>query len=84
MDENKGIIEVSIISFDKGLISFDNVQAIRVHSKDYRLLIMSDHAPILGEIDGDIIVLQEDGEKKIEDVNGFFTHINNHFKFIQS
>lgn len=81
--ENRGI-EVSIISFEQGLQSFAHAEVIRIHSKDYKLMIMQDHAPILGEVDGDIIILEKEKETKMEGIKGFFTLIDNHFKFIRS
>lgn len=83
-ENNKSMISVSIISFDEGLKTYDNVEAIRIINKDYRLLIMADHAPILGEVDGNMYIVTKEDEYKYENVKGFFTHIHNVFKFVES
>lgn len=77
-------INACIIDFENGTNYFNDVQVIRLHSEDYRVMIMSDHTPMIGELNGDILILKDDEEVVIEHVHGFYMHLNNHFRFIQS
>lgn len=76
-------IDVRIIDFEYGMRHYDNINAIRIHDEKYRLLIMSDHAPILGEVNGSLYLLNDDEEIVLKDIHGFFSHVNNQFKIIQ-
>jgi len=79
---SKGSIKVRIIDERQGLTTLDNVYAIRIHSRNYVLLIMKDYSPTLGQIDGDVIFLVEDGEKTLRGVKGCFKQQENEFTMI--
>ena len=78
----KGVLKVRIIDEQQGLTTLDNVTAIRIHSQNYVLLIMKDYSPTLGQIDGDVIFLMEDGEKSIRGIRGCFKQQDNEFTMI--
>lgn len=79
----KRYIHASVFDYENGLTLFDEVVAVRVINKDHRFLFMSDHTPILGEVDGTIVIITEEQETVYEDVLGFFVLKNNEFKFIR-
>lgn len=76
-------ITASIYDFAHGLTVFENVVAVRVLNKDHRFLFMSDHTPALGEVNGTIVILEEEVETVLDNVKGFFVHKKNEFRFIQ-
>ncbi len=81
-EEEKKYIEVIVISFQSGYQIFHNVKLIRLKSKKYNLLIMIDYMPVVGELDGDISIVSETDEIKLENVQGFYVMKNNVFKLL--
>ena len=79
-----GNITVRVIDEKKGLQVLKNVKAVRVHSKDYVLLILEDYSPTIGEIEGDVFFLTEDREVIYKDISGCYKHQNNEFTLIVS
>jgi len=78
----KGVLTARVIDSVQGLTTLEHVNAIRIHSKNYVLLLMKDYSPTLGQIDGDVIFLMEDGEIKLEKVKGCFKQQDNVFTMI--
>lgn len=76
-------LKVSIYNFEKGLETFENVAAVRVINGTHRFLFMSDYTPTLGEINGTIIIIQNDNEIKYENIKGFFVLKDNLLRVIQ-
>ena len=83
-DLKTGGITVRVIDEKKGLQVLKNVKAVRVHSKDYVLLILEDYAPTIGEIEGDVFFLTADREVTYRNILGCFKHQNNEFTLIVS
>ena len=81
-EDEKKYIEVIVISFESGYQIFHNVNLIRLKSKKYNLLIMIDYMPVVGELDGDISIVSETDEIKLENVQGFYVMKNNVFKLL--
>ena len=77
-----GCIRVRVIDEKQGLSVYDNVRAVRIHSREYVLLIMKDYSPTLGQIDGDVIFLVDDREVTLRNVKGCFKHQGNEFVLI--
>ncbi len=75
-------MQVKLFSLSEGLSIIDNVEVIRIKSKDYNLLIMKDYMPILGEIKGNIEILGSNIEKKLENISGYYMNTNNVFSLI--
>lgn len=77
--QREGIIQVRIFSLKHGLQIYEKILMIHIKSEKYDLLIMEDYLPILGEIDGDIIISLADDEIILTDIKGFFCHEHNSF-----
>ncbi len=80
--EEKKYIEVIVISFQSGYQIYHNVRLIRLKSKQYNLLIMLDYMPVVGELDGEISIVSDTDEIKLENVQGFYVMKNNVFKLL--
>lgn len=72
-------ITVRILDPEKGLREINDVIAVRILSNDYRILIMQDYLPTIGEVRGKVIVVLEDEEIKLEDLHAFYKSQNNIF-----
>jgi len=78
-----GKIAADILSFEKGAEHFENLKAIRVKSKNYNLLIMEDYMPLIGEIEGNLSLVDDDGNSvDYTTVTGYYRHSHNQFEFI--
>lgn len=75
-------ISARIIGLTHGLETLPKVYGIRIQSKEYTLLIMADHLPVLGKISGDVHFLCQNGEHSYQNVVGFFKHQHNHFTLL--
>lgn len=73
----------SFFSFDHGLQVYEHVHCIRVKCKHYNLLIMEDHTPCIGEIDGSISILKDDEEIRMDHMEGFYMLKKNEFHFLE-
>ena len=82
LQEEKKYIEVIIISFQNGYQIFHNVKLIRLKSKKYNLLIMVDYMPVVGEVDGDISIVSDNEEIRLDNIQGFYVMKNNVFKLL--
>lgn len=82
--ERPAVIAVRVIDEKTGIKTFENVKAIRIHSKDYTVLIMADFAPMIGKVEGSVDVLSEEGEESWKDIRGFFKHQRNAFTLLIS
>ena len=65
-----------------GLTVHDNVKLIRVKNRTNSYLIMEDHSPIIGKIDGNVTILSENDSEEVLSIKGYFMHKNNTFEFI--
>ena len=81
MNENNGI-KVRIFDLKKGLIEYENIKVVRIVSKDYNLLIMQDYLPILGEIDGNVDIKNEEIELNYTNIKAFYMNSNNVFNLM--
>ncbi|MFT4145824.1 MAG: hypothetical protein QM644_15335 [Mobilitalea sp.] len=80
--EIKKSIEVIIISFQNGFQIYHNVKIIRLVSKEYNLLMMVDYMPVVGELEGKLVVISEEEEVTLDNVRGFYVMKNNVFKLL--
>ncbi|MDF2844833.1 MAG: hypothetical protein K0R00_3259 [Herbinix sp.] len=78
----KKSIEVIIISFQNGFQIYHNVKIIRLYSKDYNLLMMVDYMPVVGELEGRLVIVSEEEEVTLDNVSGFYVMKNNVFKLL--
>ena len=71
---------VRIFTLKNGLEEYDDVQAIRIKSKDYNLLILKDYLPIIGKIEGNLQVeITEDDKVDFEDIVAYYINEKNIF-----
>lgn len=78
----KKSIEVIIISFQNGFQIYHNVKIIRLYSKEYNLLMMVDYMPVVGELEGRLVIVSEEEEVTLDNVRGFYVMKNNVFKLL--
>lgn len=79
---HSGSIIANVFSIEHGLQNYENLDLIRIKSKECNLLIMYDHLPILGNVDGSIELVFKDETMTIDNIQGYFMFKNNIFKFI--
>lgn len=75
-------ITVKVFSLEKGLEVFKDVKVIRVNSKYYKLLIMPDYMPLLGEVQGIIEFEGKDLKKSYDNIDGYYINSKNEFSLI--
>lgn len=78
-DKPKEIV-AEILNIKKGLITYENVQYIKIVSKEYNLIIMKDYLPIIGEIEGRVEIETNKEHIKLENIVGYYIHKYNRFK----
>lgn len=78
--ENK--IVAMVYSFQHGMQEFQNVELVRLKSRQVNLLIMEDHLPLLGDITGTVEILANGEQIVLEDIDGYYMHKKNVFKLI--
>ena len=77
-----GKISVKIIDEENGLRLYEEVNAVRIKSEKYSLLIMDDYSPIIGQLDGSISILTGKDEITISDIKAFYRHQHNKFTLL--
>jgi len=80
--EEKKYIEAIVISFQNGFQIYHNVKIIRILSKKYNLLIMVDYMPVVGELEGNLVIVSDSVEVSLENIQGFYVMKNNVFKLL--
>ncbi len=73
-------IKVKVLSMKNGLQEYDDVQFIKIISKDYNLIIMKDYLPIIGEINGRVEISRVNGSDIMPKIVGYYIHKHNEFK----
>lgn len=73
-------IKVKVLSMKNGLQEYDDVQFIKIVSKDYNLIIMKDYLPIIGEINGRVEISRVNGNDVMQKIVGYYIHKHNEFK----
>lgn len=81
-EHRDGKIRARIIDEANGLQYLDNIRAVRLTSKDYKLLVMEDFAATLGQIEGDVTFLCKDREVVLDHILGFYKHQHNEFTLL--
>lgn len=75
-------IKVRIFDLNKGLVEYEHIKIVRILSKDYNLLIMQDYLPIIGEIEGDIDIKNEELNLTYNNIEAFYVNSNNVFNLM--
>lgn len=76
------MITVKISDFEHGLREYSDVTLVRIKSKDYTLLIMEDHFPVLGKIEGNLDLVTGEDTISISSIRGFFMNRHNEFTLL--
>ena len=74
-----GKIHARVIDYKYGLQDISGVCAVRVIDNSYRLLIMEDYLPALGEVEGEVVIITHDQELRFQDISGFYKVQHNEF-----
>lgn len=78
----QGNIHVRVIDQKQGLQVIESVAAIRILSKKYRLLVMEDYTPMLGKVEGDVVVLTADREIEYRSIHAYYKLQHNEFTLL--
>lgn len=73
---------VKVFTIQKGLELFDNVQAIRIKSSDYNLLILKDYLPIIGKIEGSMEIETSSKKYTFDNILAYYINEKNVFNVI--
>ncbi|HKL80143.1 MAG TPA: hypothetical protein VJ888_06870 [Mobilitalea sp.] len=79
---DKKYIEVIVISFRNGYQIYHNVKMIHILSNKYNLLVMVDYMPVVGDIEGKLVIVSDAEEVTFDNIQGFYVMKNNVFKMI--
>lgn len=75
-------MKVKIFTLQKGLEEYDDVNAIRIKSSDYNLLILKDYLPIMGKLEGDFEFEVKDNKVVLNNIIAYYVNENNVFNII--
>ena len=78
-EQNDNGILVKVLSMEDGLLEYENIEFIRITSKDYNLMIMKDYLPVIGEIKGKVEFQSKEGSVKLENITAYYMHKHNEF-----
>ena len=78
-ENNNAVIEVKVLNIRDGLKTYQNVYCLRINDKREKLIIMKDYMPIIGEVQGDIIIEMKDDTIKLSNITGYYMHYQNQF-----
>lgn len=76
--KDNGIL-VKVLSMEDELLEYENIEFIRITSKDYNLMIMKDYLPVIGEIKGKVEFQSKEGSVKLENITAYYMHKHNEF-----
>ena len=79
---DKSGIKVRIFNIENGLREYKDINIIRIISKDYNLLIMKDYLPIIGEIEGNVDIKNDEVNLSFKDIKAFYMNSNNEFNLM--
>ena len=80
--ESRGRIQVRVSDFEHGLRVYDSVRLVRIHSKEYSLLIMEDYYPAMGSVRGTVELVTDTDQIRLGRVKGFYLHRSNEFSLL--
>ena len=73
---------VKIFGIEKGLEIYQNVDAIRIKSKDYNLLVLKGYLSIIGEISGSFEIEAENKNILYDNIHAYYINNDNIFNII--
>lgn len=65
-----------------GLTIYNDVKIVRIKNLINNYLIMEDHTPFIGKIEGDITIITNNNDEEIFNIRGYFMNKNNIFELI--
>ena len=81
MENNTELKVIILDSSSIDMIEVPNVKIVRIKSDKYNLLIMKDYWPVVGEINGSVIIEAQESIK-YDKLEGFFALSHNIFHLI--
>lgn len=73
---------VKIYTLKKGLEEIKDVNAIRIKSEDYNLLILKDYLSIVGKIKGSFEIETQENKYTYKDIKAYYMNHKNVFNII--
>ena len=73
---------IKIFTLKNGLETIENVDAVRIISKDYNLLILKDYISIIGKIEGKVEIEYGEQTKVMDDIVAYYVCIDNVFNLM--
>ena len=75
-------IKVRIFDMEHGLKEYEEVNTIRIISKDYNLLIMKDYLSVIGEIVGSVDIKGDNVDLSFKQIRAFYMNSKNVFNLM--
>lgn len=75
-------MDAKVFDISNGVVEYNDIKLVRIKSKRCNYLIMEDHTPVIGQVNGEITILQNNKEIILTDIKGYFMHKNNSFELI--
>ena len=75
-------MKVRIFTLANGLEEYEDVQAIRIKSTDYNLLILKDYLPIIGKIDGNFEIELQNQKYNFDNIVAYYINEKNVFNIM--
>lgn len=72
-------MQVKVLNIKDGLKTYENVHCIRINNQLEKLIIMKDYMPIIGEVNGEVIIEIKDETIKLSNIIGYYMNYQNHF-----
>jgi len=73
---------IKIFTLKSGLETIENVDAVRIISKDYNLLILKDYISIIGKIEGRVEIEYGEQMKALDNIVAYYVCIDNVFSLM--
>ncbi len=73
---------IKIFTLKSGLETIENVDAVRIISKDYNLLILKDYISIIGKIEGRVEIEYGQSMKTLDNIVAYYVCIDNVFNLL--
>jgi len=73
---------IKIFTLKNGLETIENVDAVRIISKDYNLLILKDYISIIGKIEGKVEIEYGQSMKTLDNIVAYYVCIDNVFNLL--
>lgn len=72
-------MQVKVLNIKDGLKTYQDVHCIRINHQSEKLIIMKDYMPIIGEVNGEVIIEMKDETIKLSNIIGYYMNYQNQF-----